>query len=262
MESRKVVTRRFSDLEVARILTRTAELQSANASESEPAHGLTQEELEQIAREAGLDPGHVQVAIAELDAGQPAQRSRWLGGPSTLYLERSLSGEVPQSEYEALVEIIQRTLNEVGQPSLLGRTLRWHAVAAASGRRGHGREIEVVIATRSGQTTVRIQEKLRALATNLFAGIMAGGGSSAGMMAGAFTAAALGPLGAVAVGAAAVGGSYGLARILFRARSRVRAEQLSRLMDRLAEHVVATAAHAPVLGAGGDPGRLGSGEGR
>jgi hypothetical protein len=47
--------RRYSDDEVSRILRRAAELESAAASETAAA-GTSLAELEEVAREAGLDP--------------------------------------------------------------------------------------------------------------------------------------------------------------------------------------------------------------
>jgi hypothetical protein len=242
MDEPKSVTRRYSDREIALILTRTAELQATRAAESEVSAGLSQEELEQIAREAGLDPRYIRSAIAELDAGRGTRQSRWLGGATWIQLERSVLGEVPPSAYEALVEIIHRTLGEVGQPSVLGRTLRWIALTGVSGRHAHGREIEVAIAARDGQTTIRIHERLRSLATQLFAGIVIGGGSSAAVLFGALGAAlfttAVGPVAFVVGG---IGASYGLARAVFGHKSRSRAAQLRTLIDLLADHVAATA---------------------
>jgi hypothetical protein len=241
----KAVTRRYSDREIALILTRTAEMQVTRAAESEITAGLTQEELEQIAREAGLDPRYVRSAIAELDAGRGTAQSRWLGGATWLQLERSVNGEVPEAEYEALVEIIHSTLGEVGQPSVLGRTLRWHALTGVGGQHAHGREIEVAVMSRNGQTTIRIHEKLRALATQIFVGGIAGGGSTIGTLAAVAAGTALGPFAAAAAGLAGLGLSYGVAREFFGNRSRTRTAQLRSLIDRLAEHIASTAVAVP-----------------
>ena len=245
MDEPKSVSRRYSDREIALILTRTAEMQATRAAESEITAGLTQDELEQIAREAGLDPRYVRSAISELDAGRGTRQSRWLGGSTWIQLERSVAGEVPQREYEALVEMIQQTLGEAGQPSVLGRTLRWIALTSVSGRHAHGREVEVAIAARDGQTTIRIQEKLRAFATNLFLPAVLGGGSTAGILAGVLGGSLFGPVGGIIGGVAALGGSYAVARGIFGAKSRSRAEQLRGLIERLAEHIAATADAAP-----------------
>jgi hypothetical protein len=238
----KSISRRYSDREIALILTRTAELQATRAAESEVSAGLTQEELEQIAREAGLDPRYVRSAIAELDAGRGTRESRWLGGASWLQFERAVAGEVPPREYDTLVEIIHRTLGEVGQPSVLGRTLRWIALTGMSGRHAHGREIEVSIASRDGQTTIRVHERLRSLATQLFVGFLAGGGSGGAVLLSALGAALFGGVVApVAFGVGSVVGSYAIARAIFGSKSRSRAEQLRKLIDALADHVSATA---------------------
>jgi hypothetical protein len=241
----QAVTRRYSDREIALILTRTAELQAARAAESELSHGLTQDELEQIAREAGLDPRYLLTAIAELDTGKPTTQSRWLGGSIWLQFERSMDGEVPEAEYEALVEIIHRTLGEVGQPSVLGRTFRWHALTGVGGQHAHGREIEVAVMSRNGQTTIRIHEKLRALATQIFLGGIAGGGSTVGTFTAIGGGALLGPVGVVAGLAIGLGAAYAAARGFFANRSNKRSAQLRTLMDRLAEHIVATAVSVP-----------------
>jgi hypothetical protein len=105
--------------------------------------------------------------------------------------------------------------------------------------------VEVAIAARDGQTTIRIQEKLRAFATNLFLPVMIGGGSTTGILAGALVGSMFGPVGAVVAVAGALGGTYALARGIFGAKSRSRAEQLRGLIDRLAEHIAATADSAP-----------------
>lgn len=240
MDEPKSVTRRYSDREIALILTRTAELQATRAAESEVSAGLTQTDLEQIAREAGLDPRYVRMAIADLDGGRGTRESRWLGGASWIQLERSVTGEVPEREYEALVDLIQRTLGEVGQPSVLGRTLRWIALTGVSGRHAHSREIEVTIASRDGQTTIGVHEKLRTLATQLFVPFVAGGGSAGAAMAAGLGGALLGsPVAAVAFALGAVGGAYAIARGIFGRTSRRRAEQLRTLIDRLSDHVAA-----------------------
>jgi hypothetical protein len=244
-ETPKAVTRRYSDREIALILTRTAELQATRAAESEVTQGLTQGELEQIAREAGLDPRFIHTAIAELDSGKGTPQSRWLGGSTWLQLERSVDGEVPVAEYEALVEIIHRTLGEVGQPSVLGRTLRWHALTGVGGQHAHGREIEVAIAARNGVTTIRVHEKLRALATQIFAAGIAGGGSTVGMLTAIGGGALLGPVGVVGGLVLGLGAAYAAARGLFANRSQKRSAQLRALVDRLAEHIAGTAVAVP-----------------
>ena len=243
MDEPKSISRRYSDREIALILTRTAELQATRAAESEVSAGLSQEELEQIAREAGLDPRYVRSAIAELDAGRGTRESRWLGGSTWIQLERSFAGEVPPREYDALVELIHRTLGEVGQPSVLGRTLRWIALTGMSGRHAHGREIEVAIASRDGQTTIRVHERLRSLATQLFMGFVVGGGTGgAVMLAGLGASLFGGAIAPIAFGVGALFGSYGIARSIFGSKSRSRAAQLRKLIDVLADHIASTAA--------------------
>lgn len=79
--------RTYTEEEIAVIFARAAERrQPAAMRDSSP--GLTMAEIEQVGREAGLDPASVRAAAAELDAGhrQPTRSSvamaeRWLEAP-------------------------------------------------------------------------------------------------------------------------------------------------------------------------------------
>jgi hypothetical protein len=52
-------TRRFSEEEVGRLLERATEIQRREGASADSAGGLTLGELEEIALEAGIDPGHL-----------------------------------------------------------------------------------------------------------------------------------------------------------------------------------------------------------
>src|SRR5450830_1774255 len=106
--------RRYNDKEVARIIKQASELQQSDAP-GESASGLSLAELEQIAREAGIDPAMVRRAAVDLDAQVSVGRpSRFLGAPSSLALERTIDGEVSPDEYDALVAEIQRAVGGMG----------------------------------------------------------------------------------------------------------------------------------------------------
>ena len=82
--------RHYDEREVTRLLRRASELQ--RESGTAPATGLTLRELEEVAAEAGIDPGALRQAAAEL--GARAER----GG-----LGRLFSGEPPRILLERLV---------------------------------------------------------------------------------------------------------------------------------------------------------------
>ena len=63
--------RKFNDEEVALIIKRAAELQQTEQAQQDPGSALSLTEVEEIAREAGIDPKLIRRAAVGLD--QPAQ---------------------------------------------------------------------------------------------------------------------------------------------------------------------------------------------
>jgi len=241
-------SRRFNEKEVAQIIKRASEMQVDDATPASTTTGMSLAELEQVAREAGLDPALVRRAATDLDTRVTERKpSLFVGAPTSLQLERTIDGEIPVEEYESLVLEIQRILGEMGTASTLGRTLQW-TMSPQSGRHHSGRTVQVVITPRHGHTTIRIDEPLGGLAGGLFGGLMGGmggglSGVAVGIGVGAFHS------GTVAVGLMGVfvSSSYLLARTIFGQVSRRRGARLQELMSRLADHVAATASSAPAI---------------
>jgi len=238
-------SRRYNEKEVADIIKRASELQQVEST-AESTSGMSLTELEQVAREAGLDPALVRRAATDLDTRVTDQNpSPFIGAPTNLALERTIDGEVPVDEYETLVLEIQRELGGVGQASMLGRSLVW-TTQGTGRRRASTRTVQVTVTPRNGRTTIHIEEPLGQLAGGLFGGLMGGlgGGTSGiamGIGMGVFHSApiAFGLIGGM------VSGSYLLARTIFGRVVRDRGERMQRLMSRIAEHVAATAARTP-----------------
>jgi hypothetical protein len=233
-------SRRFNEKEVAHIIKRASELQEEEAP-ADSTTGLSLVELEQVAKEAGLDPALVRRAAADLDTRVTDQRpSAVLGAPTTLRLERTIDGEVPVGEYEAIVAEIERTLGATGTGATLGRTLSW-TLSPIRHRPRAERSVQIVITPRGGRTTIRIEEQMGTLAGGLFGGAagLSGGltGASIGIGIGVLHS------GVVAIGmvAAVVSGAYLLARTIYGRVTGRRGEQLQALMSRVAAHVAATA---------------------
>ena len=232
---RPAAARRYSDQEVSLILRRAAELQ---ADQPGAAGGTSLAELEDVAREAGLDPALVRRAAADLAVAAPARApSRFLGAATKLHAERVVDGELSMDDVEVLVEEVRRTFGDPGLVSTLGRTVTWNptpSVRAGVNTAANGRRLYVTISTRGGQTTLRAEEDLGPLAGGLFGGLMGGigGGLTAPAVAigaGAFHAA----LPVVGLVAAVVGGSYTLARTIYVGMARRREKELRQLVERL-----------------------------
>ena len=252
--------RRFDDEEVSLILRRAAELQEAQAAPGR--EGMTLADLEDVAREAGLDPALVRRAAAEVGSGGGSGAgaatgtggmlsggNAFLGAPTVLRAERIVDGELATAEFEPLLDEIRRTFNDVGSFSTLGRTLAWRSSPGPHGRHsGGGRQVNVTVVVRGGQTGIRVEETTTALAGGLFGGLMGGLGGGGGSIAIGVGMGALQSFPAAAgIWAACIAASYAIARTSFVTASRRRARELAALADRLAEH--AEGAMAPGAGA-------------
>lgn len=237
--------RRFSEEEVALIIKRAAELQQTEEAEKEPSSALSLSEIEQIAREAGIEPTLVRRAALGLDNPLPTNRpSAWLGAPTRLVFEKVVDGEIPVEEFETIIAEVRRTFGDNGLPSIIGRSLAWSS-GAGGRRRGSGRHVDVSVVVRGGTTTIRVEEEYRHLAGGLFGGIVGGGGggSTGGVIAGSMAAFHSAPL-TVAIWVAVVGGFYTLARTIYVGIVGRLERQLKGLTDRL-EEMVTTAARTP-----------------
>jgi hypothetical protein len=246
--------RTFNEEEVALIIKRAAELQQTQAVESEPTNALSLSEVEQIAREAGIDPKLIRQAAHGLDRpADSARPSPWLGAPTRLIFERVIDGEIPVDDFEPLVNEIRRTLGDNGIPSVLGRTLAWTSTYGGGRRRQYGRMINVSVSSRSGVTTVRVEEELRNLAGPLFGGLVGGGGGgttgvSIGIGMGVFHSAPV----AAAMWVAVAGGFYTLARTIYGRQVLKRERELSDLTARL-EQQITEFVSSPAIDSGSGP---------
>lgn len=250
--------RRFNEEEVALIIKRAAELQQTEQIENNPSTALSLSDVEQIAREAGIDPKLIRQAAFGLD--QPSTTIRpnpWVGSPTRIVFERVVDGEIPVEEFEPLIADVRRTFGDNGVPSVLGRSLAWSSSMRGGRRRAQGRQIDVSIVPRGGVTTIRVEEELRNLAGGLFGGLVGGGGGgstgiSIGIGLGAFHSAPL----AVALWVAVAGGFYTLARTIFGSIAAKRERELRELANRLEEQVTAAVVTPPVQIRGGGMAKL------
>ncbi|HEX6573342.1 MAG TPA: hypothetical protein VF042_00105 [Gemmatimonadaceae bacterium] len=254
--------RKFNEEEVALIIKRAAELQQVEEVEETSSNALSLAEVEQIAKEAGIDPALVRRAANSLD--RPVETSRpspWVGAPTRIIYERAVDGEISNDEFEALVDTIRRAIGENGVPSVLGRTLSWSSTLRGGRRRNRGRHIDVSIMSRGGVTTIRVEEELRDIAGALFGGLLGGGaggtsGISFGIGMGEFHSAAI--AGMLWFGIA--GGFYVLARTIFGNISHKRDKQLRELANRLEEQVTSAIENKPAQVGASTPRALGAGE--
>lgn len=223
--------RRYNEREVARLLKRASELQRSSSSAHSPS-GLTLDELEDIAKEAGLDVTLLRRAAYELDNTGPLNLGeRLAGGPLRVVFERVLPFEASESSCALLVPAIEAAFGGPGQLGHVARTFSWHA-----SRPNSGRTQQVRVSMRDGQTMVRIEESFGALAGGLYGGVLGGVGGGVGIGAGGALGAALGSaVLMVGVPAAVIGATYWGVRAGFRKYVEIRRRALEHLLGDIAD---------------------------
>ena len=246
--------RRYDEDEVARILKRATEIRQERTARDLASDGLTLAELEEIAREADIDVGHLRQAALEMDSGEleGGVLSRMAGERLTLVREISLPGEMSEDGYEAIVGAVQAIARDHGTVALLGRTLTWRVET-----RNKSRSTQVVVTVRDGETRIQVEENLHQLAAGLLAGSTFGGGAGVGFGVGLPLAISLGSgLLAVALPAATMGIAFLGARQVYRHLVAGRRRALANLLETVAE---VAREHMPGELGPGEQGRLGPG---
>jgi len=162
-----LVPRRYSEKQAGVILRKAAEMQRAEPSAADPS-GFSLAELEEVAREAGIDPAVVRQAAAELDVSASESLSAALiGAPLGVQLEVELPGEYPADRFDALVPVIQNASPWQGQAGVVGKSLTWNARADSNTS-----SLQVLVAVNDGRTLIRIEERPGGFAGGLFGGVI------------------------------------------------------------------------------------------
>jgi hypothetical protein len=238
-EKTRPPTTTYDEREVAELLRRASALEQKRKLERPT---LTLQEVEEIAREAGLDPQLVRRAATELQH-QPPQTlwTRLAGAPTTHTIERVIDGELSTEDHEAVASAIRDALGSGGFPvqlATLGRSLSLTTFSNSG-------LLDLQVTPKDGTTRIRITVNVKQLAGGLFGGLIGGIGGGLGSNVAWVVPLALSQAGfpvvvGVAGGAAGllatVTGAWALARWLFVGRARAgfaRADQLAETIEGL-----------------------------
>ena len=249
--SNDLVPRRYSEKEAGVILRKAAEIQRAEPTAADPS-GFSLAELEDVAREAGIDPAVVRSAAAELDvsAGESVGAAL-VGAPLGVRLEVELPGEYPAERFDALVPLIQNASPWQGHAGVVGNSLTWSARADSNTS-----SLQVLVVANDGKTLIRVEERLGGLVGALFGGVIGGVGAGVGVGVGVGVGAAIGST-VLLVGfpVLMLGGSYYLSRAIYSAHVRKERGKLQTLLNQLSTHVSSEIAERSVE-AKFEPGRI------
>jgi eukaryotic-like serine/threonine-protein kinase len=183
----------LSDTEAQDILARAAELQASTGIQPRPAPVVGSREgrprapdgghqaanVRDAALEAGIAREYVDHALLEhgvTPTGTPApppigivDRSRganaFIGSPTQLEYETVVDGEMPERDFDLLVDTIRKHTGEAGQLASIGRSFAWRSDP-------HRGAVNVSLLPRGGKTTIRVSESARPLAAGIFVGIV------------------------------------------------------------------------------------------
>ncbi len=216
--------RRYAESEANEIIRKAASLEAA---EPTGAGDFSLTGVKELAAEVDIPTRHVQAAAEALD--QPTLPApRVLGIPAGTHLVRRVNGEVPESEYPILLEMIQETVGEAGKiEAAVGKVFAW--TTEKSGDKTFVTRVQV--SPRDGSTKITIMEDR----SGLIAITVGVGSVVVGVLVLPIVESGLTAL-LPAVGIV-VGGAIAFVRKQFKNRR----QMLTSLMDRLTLHVTGTA---------------------
>jgi serine/threonine-protein kinase len=256
----------LSDTEAQSIWQRAADLQSLTGAQPRPepiiatrdperdaarTSGYKLADVRDAAVEAGIPAKFVEVALAEhglpsspggalpvptaVDRG--SSESLFTGGRHKLQYEIVVDGEMPEDDYDLLIDIIRRGTGHTGTLATVGRSLSWHTHA-------NGRDVQVSVLPRGGKTAIRVSDNLTQVAGGIFAGLMGGFGGAGGAIWMGIGAKMHNPMFGLAmwVGTAAL--SYAGARVWFSVGTRRRDRELKSLAEEIAAQATESIAAA------------------
>lgn len=192
-------SRRYTDREVALVLKRASEMEEKREVTPGGGAGLTLAQLEEIARDVGLDPELVARAARELDTRGRARAAGLLGPPATQKSVLAVPGRLDEEGLRALIQVVDGQVSADGLVTEALGTVRWTATD-----RFHS--TQVTVSPVGEETRVQVTERYNARVRPLVHGLPAAWGGMAGVGIGA----GIGLVGAPLVAAIGVGAAVGL----------------------------------------------------
>jgi hypothetical protein len=216
--------RRYSENEFALILRKAFELQEGRprAGITDPADGLTLEEIKAAAAEVGIDPVLIERAAAILPTTTESLETRIFGGPSKYQMEYTAPGTLPKEDFGRVIDAIRQATGHTGKVSEVLGSLEWETVGETS-------QIHITVSAREDQTTVKVMADRGATGAIHFGVIgLVGGLLSMGIAGAIIRPDTAG--GVVALVSACMGGSFLAARTIFITTGRGFRSKLRNLM--------------------------------
>jgi hypothetical protein len=230
-----------------RMLSESSAYQLTDVKASAVDAGIPESLVQRALQEHGLIPGTRDVPVARnasalphtlVKDGPKQSVNPFLGTATRIVIEATIDGELPQRDYDLVLDIIRREIGEVGQIGSVGQAFSWSVS-------NQQRKLQISVMPRGGKTTVRVDEQLTSVAVGVFGPMMAGGGVGLGTVAMALIAGkAHQPLLGLATWLAIIGTAYGTARYTLRRVATSRREKLHEVANQLANQIAESVAAA------------------
>jgi hypothetical protein len=226
--------RRYSEEEFALILRKASEIQESPRGEGgkSTGAGLSLEEIQSIAREAGIDPQAVWKAAALLGTEEWEEKrglaSMIFGAPGTYHLDFEVPGRLPPEEMGRLLELIRREAAHQGEASEVLGGVEWKTVGEVSA-------INVNLTPRGDSTSIQIVGDRGGAGALSFIFPVAASAILVGALGAAFEPTSAG--GIVSLVGGLLGSGFLVGRTIFVTGSRRFHKKLTRLMSALSGEV-------------------------
>ena len=209
---------RFSDRDVDRIIQKALEMQR-RGRKTEPNSNANRDnrlslgDIEQAAKEVGIEPSFIREAANEIEAeSQLRKGSLFLGGNPTVIAIETIDAQTGGELIAELAAAMQSIVGNQGSATTHGATLSWSTDRLAAMQQAYSTEISV--RGTKDRTKVEVRKDLGPLAWAIFGGVMGGVGLGAGLGVG--LGVGLGALGMPGVAGIIAMGTLGLSYLLSR----------------------------------------------
>ena len=204
-------------------------------------HGLVGSSAMALAGNAApARPGPGRLPAVIVKDGPRQSVNPLLGSATRLVVEATVEGEMPERDYDLLLDIIRRDIGEVGQIGSVGRTFSWSVS-------NQNRKLQISVMPRAGKTTVRIDENLSQITGGIFGGMMGGiGGGLGGAVMGSLAGGLHNPIAGLAGWVAVLASAYLGARYTLHRVSKGRTEKLHEVANQLAQQIAESTAAAEI----------------
>jgi hypothetical protein len=228
-----ILGERDADLDASR----TSGYRITDVKDAAVEAGIAEKYVAHALVEHGVSPAGVTSVqpIAVVDRG--ADESAISGGRGYLEHEIVVDGEMPETDFDLLLDIIRHGVKEPGSLAAVGRSFAWQSDPRS-------RNLQVSVLLRGGKTTIRVSENLRSTFSAVFGGLVGGlGAGTAGIFIG-IGAKTHDPILAVSMWLSTIILGYASARGLFGRASRKHDQELKALAESLANQARESIAQA------------------